>query len=122
MVISISKEFKAVNTKSLVAAIAKEVDEYVQQVGNNWKSESHRETVVELAEDCLSDLREDNKIEQFKVWCDHRNNTSAAMDTGLFNLDLHFRQKHCYNVTKLRYVIKMSQDKQVNLLKSLGIK
>lgn len=121
MTISITKEFKAVNNKTLLTEVTKNMDDCVQQIGTSWNSESHRETVADLIDDWMMNLVDEGKIEQYKVLCDHRNNTTKAMESGVYKLDVQYKQKHCFNVTKVIYTIRMSVDKRDNLLKNLGI-
>lgn len=96
---------KAVNSKRLYDEVEDFVSTSMSDIGVNWSSDAQRASYVEMLEDYFTELAEDDRIEQFDVRCDGRNNKIKDMNDGKFILDLRYRQRHCLNVTQVRYTI-----------------
>lgn len=96
---------KSVNSKPLLREIHEYITMGMEELGVDWDNDFHRMSFVSLIEDMLTDLEEEDKIEQWDVCCDRRNNTSADMAAGRYVLDVKYKQRHCLNVTALRYMI-----------------
>lgn len=63
------------------------------------------EGISSLIEMVLADEAEDGKIEQTNVVCDHRNNKISDLRKGKIKIDVCYRQRHCFNVTELNYIL-----------------
>ena len=96
---------RAVNSKSLFEAMQDMVKTGIDETGLDWGNESHRDSFVEMLNEFMMDFYQEGKIDQWKIMCDHRNNTVKDMNDGKYNLDLHYVQKHCLNTTQLRFHI-----------------
>ena len=98
---------KAVNNKSLVKSITDYIEDGIKSLGVGWNNESHRSAFVQIIEEFLENLLEtDEKIEQYKVMCDRRNNKIVDTERSIYNIDIEFKQKHCLNKTKIHYFIR----------------
>jgi len=94
-----------INSKILLVEITDFVNRIIADFNIIWNSESQRETVLEVISEYMEDLSEDNKIEQWNVVCDTRNNKSADVKNKITHLDIEYRQYNCYNVSRLQYRI-----------------
>lgn len=100
---------KAVNNKSLVKSITDYIEDGIKSLGVGWNNESHRSAFVQIIEEFLENLLEaEEKIEQYKVVCDRRNNKIIDMERSIYSIDVEFKQKHCLNKTKIHYFIRAS--------------
>lgn len=104
---------KAVNSKLLYDDVIEFVEGSLNELGMNWSSAAQRESYVELLEDYFHELVSNNRIEQYDVKCDLRNNKLADMNDGHFVLDLLFRQRHCLNVTQIRFQISTKHQMEI---------
>jgi len=64
-----------------------------------------RSIIIELTEDALLTREEDNKLTQWNVICDKRNNTPETIALGKTYIDIAYVQTHCLNTTTIRYTI-----------------
>jgi hypothetical protein len=111
----INKVMKSVNSKLLISQITAYAEELMTTAGINWADESERVTVATMLEEYLAELNEtDGSVEQYKVISDRRNNTVANSLRGLYNLHLIFRQKNCFNTTKILYTINVGPNIDLN--------
>jgi hypothetical protein len=86
-----------------------EIHEFVTvgmtETGVNWSSDVQRDSYIEMVEDFMMEVAMDNKIEQWDVRCDGRNNKATDMNNGKFVLEVMYKQRNCLNTTVLRYDI-----------------
>lgn len=101
---------RAVNSKVLLHEISFLVEEGLDDMGVIWSSDTHRESFVDLVEDWLHEKGDKGLIEQWNVVCDLRNNKIADMEAGNYVFEVFYRQKHCLNMTHLRYEIQDDGD------------
>lgn len=95
-----------VNSKRILNEITTFVDEIILNFNIIWNSALQRDAILEVIDEHLQDMQEEKKIEQWNVICDGRNNKQANIENKITYLDIEFRQRNCYNITKLKYVIK----------------
>lgn len=96
-----------VNSKPLLKEVSNFVEEIIQNFNIIWDSDSQRDAILEVVDEFLEDLRHNaNKIEQWNVICDGRNNKAKDAKKKVTHLDVYYCQRHCYNVTELHYIIK----------------
>lgn len=101
---------KAVNSKSLMEEIHEFVTVGMEETGVNWSSDVQRESYIEMLDDFMYEIAEENKIEQWDVRCDGRNNKASDMNSGKYLLEVMYRQRNCLNVTVLRYDVTDTDD------------
>jgi len=98
---------KNVNSKSLLTEISNFVGEIIDNFNIIWDSDSQRDAILEVVDEFMEDLKTNaNKIEQWNVVCDARNNKHKDTKNKETHLDVYYCQRHCYNVTELCYTIK----------------
>ena len=97
---------KSVNSKDLFNNISEFVEDGIITGGILWGNEIHRSSFVDVIGDLLEEEMNENKIDQWNVICDLRNNTISEMNKGIYVLEVLYRQKHCLNTTRLIYTIK----------------
>ena len=101
----VKHEFKNVNSKKLVDEIADFVDFLVD--GSQCElltEEYYREATTTMVTDLMSEFEVANSIDNFKIVGDLRNNHMVDLERGMYTIDVHFRQRNCSNVTKLRFI------------------
>jgi len=96
---------KAVNSKLLFEEINNLILDGFNSVRLNWRNDDERGLFIEFLSTLFIELIETNHIEQWKVQCNNNNNKTQDMVDGTFNLDIFYKQKHCLNVTNIRYII-----------------
>lgn|SRR5688572_4688890 len=111
---AVKRNLKAINNKLLVEEVVSFVDDAIINFGVNWESDAQRESFVEHIKELMSELVEEERIEQFKVVCDRRNNSSDDMLDGIFKFDVHFKQRNCLNTTKVLYTIRTNSEEMVH--------
>ncbi len=99
-------EKKSVNSKLIFNEIHKFIDEGITTGGVLWGNDIHRQSFVDIVQDCLEEVMAQGFIDQPNVICDFRNNTIADMDKGIYIIEVQYRQKNCVNTTRLIYTIK----------------
>lgn len=92
-----------VNSKTLVAKIDENIIETMENIGVYWYDGDHRSFILEYVQDVMRGLQEQNKIYNFKVISDDRNNPTESIDKGICCIDIEFKQVNCINTTKLHY-------------------
>jgi len=102
-----SLKTKNVNSKALLKEVSNFIGEIIDNFNVIWDSDSQRDAILEVVDEFLEDMKNnDNKIEQWNVVCDARNNKIKDTEGKITHLDVYYCQRHCYNVTELQYTIK----------------
>ena len=99
------RETRAVNSKPLLDEITSTIEDLLEGAGVIWSSDSHRDPFVEMITDYMKSFLDQQKIEQFKVICDYRNNRLSQMEKGVYHFDVEYRQRNCVNITRVLYTI-----------------
>lgn len=99
------RKVKAANSKLLLEEITSFIEEGLDSMGVIWGSETHRDSFVGVIDEWLDEKHQENKIEQYKVVCDLRNNKVSEMERGNFILDVYFKQRNCINTTNIHYLV-----------------
>lgn len=94
-----------VNTQRIVDEINEFVISSASELGLDWNDDEQRNSFADVCGWWLSDFVENNIIVQYKVLCDRRNNKDDDMKSGIFYVDLYFKQKNCLNTTQITYKI-----------------
>lgn len=94
------------NSKILLTMITTFIGEIIDNYDVIWENNSQRDAILEIIDEFLEDLKDNGKLEQWDVICDKRNNNRFTADSGTVLLDITYRQKNCYNITKLLYAVK----------------
>jgi hypothetical protein len=71
-----------------------------------WASDAQRDAILEVLDEHMEDMVEENKIDQWNIVCDGRNNKQSNIEKKLTYLDVSYQQRNCFNTTELRYTIK----------------
>ena len=95
-----------VNSKQLLEDVSNFVEEIIDNFNILWSSDAQREAILEVLDEHMEDMVDLNKIEQWNVICDSRNNKPSNLKNNITNLDITYRQRNCFNVTELKYIIK----------------
>lgn len=106
MSITYKVKTKAVNSKKLVAEICKFIEDSLEIV--DFSSAIHRTSYIQLIDEFIEDKHTEDKITQWKIVCDNRNNTLIDFDRGNVTLDIYFKQKNCLNTTHINYQLNIS--------------
>ena len=97
---------RSVNSKKLFQEINEFVEEAIEVVAIRWDSSIYRDSFVDLLEGWMEDeLVTAEKITQFSIVCDNRNNSSINMKHKKFSLIVKYKQKNCLNTTSIEYTI-----------------
>ena len=72
--------------------------------GDYYNDDRFRSVVIDYLQDLMGELLVTNKIYNFKVISDTRNNTPEQSKAGTFFIDIEYRQTNCINVTRLNYM------------------
>lgn len=94
-----------INSKILFEEINETIFEAITSLGVRWSNEANRSAFVEVLEDYLEDKVEEQKIEQYKVVCDKRNNKSFSDRKKHYLLEVFYKQPHCLNTSRIEYHI-----------------
>ena len=97
---------KHVNSNRLLNEVTAFINAIIVDFNIIWNSDSQRDAILEVLDEHMQDMAEENKIEQWDVVCDARNNKQIDMRNKITHLDVKYRQRNCYNVTELNYTIK----------------
>lgn len=100
---------KAVNSKLLFDHISSTIKDGIHAVEMSWGNDEERSIFLEYINSLLHEAYNAGKVEQWKVQCNSLNNDADDMLNGKYILDIHYRQKHCLNVTKMRYTIRENE-------------
>jgi len=106
-----SKEFKvkfvtrSVNSKRLLKEIktmAEEVcNEYISYSNSILDKNYEYDELAHFLDMYFEDLVVKNRITQYDIVADHRNNTLSDTQAGIINITIKFRQTNCINVSKI---------------------
>ncbi len=99
------KKEGAINSKILHTIVREYVEEGLEHANVVWANQTHRDSFVAVINDMMEMLLDEDKITQWKIVCDGRNNTTADMNSGLFFIDITYKQRNCVNNTYLQYEI-----------------
>ncbi len=94
-----------VNNKRILEEVSGYVSEIITNFNITWTSREDRDTILEVIDELLEDMVNDDKIEQWNVVCDGRNNKTSDTKKKTTYLDIEYRQRNCFNITKLNYII-----------------
>lgn len=94
-----------VNSKRILNDVTDFIGEIIENFNITWNSDSQRDAILEIIDEHLEDMVDDNKIEQWNVICDGRNNKRSNIQNKVTHLDVTYRQRNCFNVTELHYII-----------------
>jgi len=97
---------KHVNSKPLLKEVSTLINEIIETFEIMWDSDNQRDAILEVIDEHLEELVEQKKITQWNVICDGRNNKLSDIANNITNLDITYRQRNCFNVTELNYIIK----------------
>lgn len=93
---------KNVHSKKLFDTI----DEHVRAVVMLLDLVSDMDGVIQLIEIVITEEAEDYKLEQINVVGDSRNNKISDLKNGKHVIDVYYRHKNCFNVTRLSYTLR----------------
>ena len=113
-----SKVLKSVNDPSLAKEITDFVEEGMNELRFDWSSAAQRDSFIGILEDYIQDVgfgKDSPTMDQFKIICDKRNNKTLDTTNGKYHLDIEYKQRNCFNVTKIMYTIKLSQGPSMNM-------
>jgi len=94
-----------VNSKQLCDSISDFVEVMIIDFNIIWDSDSQRDVILEVIDEHMEHMVNENKIEQWNIICDARNNKQSDISKKITHLDVYYRQRNCYNVTELHYTI-----------------
>jgi len=96
---------KNVNSKRLV----KEIDDFIvdelQDNEGDWGDFFIRDMSIELFEIVLRDYVNEDQLDHFKCYSDHRNNNTELELQDIYTCTIEFQQSHCFNTTVLSYTL-----------------
>lgn len=95
---------KAVNSVNLLNEV-RQIELIFTDFDIVWSSDIQREAAIDTVDEIMQDIFGRGRITQWNVACDFRNNTLADMKSGLYKLDIRYRQTNCLNTTVLQYSI-----------------
>lgn len=102
---SFTRKTSNVNSPKLLEALTSGIEELIMDSTVDMTKASHRDSFLDVMEDWFNDNIEQGLIEQFNVICDNRNNTKQDLMSGDVIVDLYYRQRHCLNITHVRYFL-----------------
>ena len=97
---------RSVNSKQLFEKINECAFEAIKNFSARWSNESYRKSFVNTLQNFLGMMAEEGLISQGKVIFDNRNNKSFSSSAEGYMIEIHFRQVHCLNTSKIEYHIK----------------
>ena len=95
---------KNVNSETLTLEISDYIEDIIERFNIMWESTAQRDSVLEILDEHMEDLVNQNKIEQWDIVCDGRNNKKSDIKNNITNLSIQFKQRNCYNTTEINYV------------------
>lgn len=101
---------KYVNSTLLIEDIEELMRSSIKNVGFSWSNDAHREALLDLVDELMVQKKEDDKIYNYKVYSDHRNNPPEQIANGIHILTIKFRQKDTINQTMLEYIFTQNTD------------
>ncbi len=94
-----------VNSKLLFNEVTDFINNIIIEFSIIWDSDVHRDAILEVIDEFFMEMCADEKITQFNVICDARNNTVKSAAKGFTHLEVRYKQDDCYNTTSIDYVI-----------------
>jgi hypothetical protein len=70
-----------------------------------WTNKLHRNSFVHAVDEFLIRLQKSNKITQYKVICDTRNNKNGFINSKEIIFEVYYKQLHCLNMTSITFHI-----------------
>lgn len=107
---TISVKCHNVNSEVLFRQIDKHIRSTIENLGNYWFKEDYRKLYLDHIEETIGEQVGNGKINQIKVISNEHNNTCVDNENGKYNIDIHYKQTHCLNVTTLSYVVQYDGD------------
>jgi len=102
-------ETSHVNNSSLVEEVIVFASETLDNAFfHDFTNEHDRQIMADSLDYFCDLLHENNIIDQYDIIFDKRNNKRKDMDAGKFTIEIRFKQKHCLNVTSVKYLIGQS--------------
>jgi hypothetical protein len=102
MAVSFKLTSKSINDKRLLANVHDFVADCIDDE-DEWSRGEYPEGLVAFVEEYLSQLMDEQVIEQFKVICDDRNNVILDVHHGVYTFCVQYKQRNCLNITELSY-------------------
>ena len=96
---------RSVNSKQLFEKINECVFEAISNFGARWSNESYRKSFVDSLSNYLGMMAEEGLISQGKVIFDNRNNKTFSPSADKYMIEIHYKQVHCLNTSKIEYHI-----------------
>ena len=107
---------KNVNNKRLYGEISEFVESGLMSIGIRWSSPENRDSFAEVLGEWLGEFQAENRITQYNVICDDRNNPVSQQDEGIFKVTIKYKQLHCLNTTIIEYELYEGDDSIEDLL------
>lgn len=94
-----------VNSKLLFNTVNEFVMECLERITIFRRNNDQvQQNIYDSAHDFMSELMQEDKIENYQVICDARNNSEDfANNNGFFAITIKYRQRHCLNVTSITH-------------------
>jgi len=105
MKMNVTTTTKAINSKKLFSEVNDLIKDGIFSVELDWQDDEERSVFVDFLNSLLHEFWNNGNIEQWKVQCNNLNNTTEDMMNGKFILEVHYKQKHCLNTSKITYEI-----------------
>ena len=102
---NVTSTTKAINNKRLFSDINELVRDGIFSIDLAWSNEEDRSVFIDFLNSLLYEFWTNGDIEQWKIQCNNLNNTTEDMLSGKYILDIHYKQKHCLNTSKIAYTI-----------------
>lgn len=115
MIHNLSIKKRHVNSKSLFNEINEFIETGLLTQGISWDVLIHRDSLIEVITDWMDEFVKEDKITQFNVIADDRNNPSNQ-PKDQFNVRITYKQKHCLNVTSIEYTVTDVEDFSEDLI------
>lgn len=96
---------RSINDEDLFQRLNNEIYSVVALLRDEWADEKTRYQFIETVEDYLEEIIETGEIVQAKVVCNKSNNPTFSQKAKEFVVEIHYRQPHCLNVSKIEYHI-----------------
>ena len=91
---------KHVNSNRILDEVCNFVDSIITDFNIIWSNDSQRDAILEIIDEHLQDMAGDNKLVQWNIVCDKRNNTRQDSKDKITHLYVEYKQRNCFNVTR----------------------
>lgn len=95
----------SVNSKRLFLSINELVEEGIVTSRVSWSNDEERELFCDFLNSMFHEIYDTGFIEQWKIKCNKQNNKMEDILEGRINLEVHYKQRNCLNITKIKYEI-----------------